>query len=399
MKASDRSPHAQHWGLDPDIRFLNHGSFGACPLVVHAAQDAWRERMEREPIQFLARDLEGLLDIARAALASFLGAAPADLAWVRNATAGVNTVLRSLVWRPGDEIIVTDHGYNACRNAAEFVAERSGARVVVARPPFPLADAGEVVEAILSCVTSRTRLALVDHVTSPTGLVLPIEEIVHELSARGVDVLVDGAHAPGMLDVDLERLGAPYYTGNCHKWLCAPKGVGFLHVRRDRQRDVRPLVISHGANSPRTDRSRFLLETDWAGTDDPSPALCVPDALRFMGERLPGGWPAVRAHNRALALRARAILCAALGVPAPSPDDMIGALAAVPLPDDHDAAASHRLLDPLQTLLRERWRIEVPIVPWPAPPARLVRVSAQLYNDVAEYEALAGALGEIFAAR
>jgi isopenicillin-N epimerase len=200
-----------------------------------------------------------------------------------------------------------------------------------------------------------------------------------------------------MLDVDVTRLGAAYYTGNCHKWLCAPKGAGFLYVRPDKQPDVRPIAISHGANSPRRDRSRFLLEFDWTGTADPSPMLCVPAALRFMEKLLPGGWPALRAHNRALALEARARLCEALEVPAPCPQEMIGSLASVPLPPGPGAAPSSPLYaDPLQETLLESWRIEVPIAPWPAPPARLVRVSAQIYNAISQYELLALALRTLF---
>ena len=398
--AAAYSSYARHWGLDPAIHFLNHGSFGACPREVLTAQDRWRARMERQPVQFLARDLEGLLDDARAQLATFLGAEPSNLAWVGNATAGVNAVLRSLTFRGGDELLATDHTYNACRNVLDLVAGQTGARVVVARVPFPLTSSDQVVDSILSRVGPRTRLALIDHVTSPTGLVLPIVRIVQELAARGVDVLVDGAHAPGMLELDLAKLGAPYYTGNCHKWLCAPKGAGFLYVHPGRQREVRPIAISHGANSPRRDRSRFLVEFDWLGTADPTPALCVPGALRYMGSLLPGGWPALRAHNRALTLEARALLCEALDAPAPAPEDMIGSLAAVPLPDGApDPLSSPLYTDPLQATLLERWRIEVPIAPWPAPPQRLVRVSGQIYNSKEQYELLASALRELFSSQ
>jgi isopenicillin-N epimerase len=391
------SSHASHWGLDPAIHFLNHGSFGACPRAVLAEQDRWRARMEQQPVQFLARDLETLLDEARAPLAAFLGVPAQDLAWVSNATAGVNAVLRSRIFAPGDELIATDHTYNACRNTLDYVAARWGARVIVAAIPFPLASPQQAADAILLCASPRTRLALIDHVTSATGLVLPVERIVRALSARGIDVLVDGAHAPGMLDVDVARLGSAYYTGNCHKWLCAPKGAGFLYVRPDRQQDVRPTAISHGANSTRRDRSRFLIEFDWTGTDDPSPMLCVPAALRFMESLLPAGWPALRAHNRALALEARARLCDALEIAAPCPEEMIGSLAAVPLPHGAGEAPSSPLYaDPLQQTLLDGWKIEVPIAPWPAPPARLLRVSAQIYNAPSQYELLASALRALF---
>jgi isopenicillin-N epimerase len=385
-------PH--HWLLDPEILFLNHGAFGACPRPVLEFQNEWRHRLERQPLQFLARELEQELDAARAALARFVGAEADDLVFVPNATSGVNTVLRSLSFQPDDELLVTDHEYNACRNALNFVAERSGARVVVVKIPLPFSDEKEISGAILDGVTARTKLALLDHVTSPTGLVLPVARMVGELRARGVDTLVDGAHAPGMVALDLNRLGAAYYTGNCHKWLCAPKGAAFLHVRRDRQKLIRPLVISHGANSPRRDRSRFLIEFGWQGTFDPSAVLSVPEAIRFLGSLLPGGWPEIQARNRALALAARKILCDALKIAEPCPPEFIGALAAVPLPDAAEDALPRLPFNeyPFQETLREKYRIEVPIMAWPAPPRRLLRISAQLYNSLPQFRQLAAAL-------
>ena len=385
------------WPLDPDVTFLNHGSFGACPRAVLDAQGRLRDRLEAEPVRFMARELEGLLDQARGALGGFVGADPDDLVFVPNATTGANTVLRWLDLGAGDELLATDHTYNACRNALEAVAARAGARVVVATLPFPAATPEGALEAVLSRVSPRTRLALVDHVTSPTGLVLPIERLVRELESRGVEALVDGAHAPGMVPLDLRALGAAYYTGNCHKWICAPKGSGFLHVRRDRQKTVRPLVISHGANSPRTDRSPFRLEFDWTGTADPTAYLTVPEAIRYMGSLLPGGWPALMAHNRGTALAARDRLCAALGVPPPAPDSMIGSLVALPVPSGFGAAPApvDGERDPLQAALFDRFGIELPVFTWPALACRILRVSAQLYNGVADYERLAGALGTL----
>jgi len=245
---------AEAWDLDPGVRFLNHGSFGACPRAVLEAQSRLQAELEREPVQFMARRLPSYLDDARESLASFVGAAASDLVFVPNATTGVNAVLRSLTFEPGDELLVTNHGYNACSNAARFVCERAGAEAKVAEIPFPLQSEQQVLDAILAVVTPKTRLALIDHITSPTGLVLPIARIVRELRERGVETLVDGAHGPGMLELNLDEIGAAYYTGNCHKWLCTPKGSGLLHVRRDLQDSVRPTVISHGANSPRADR-------------------------------------------------------------------------------------------------------------------------------------------------
>jgi isopenicillin-N epimerase len=388
------SPFAVHFGLDPEVVFLNHGSFGACPRAVLDVQREFQRRLERQPVLFLHRELEALLDPARAELAQFVGCDADDLAFVPNATTGVNTVLRSLEFAPGDELLTTDHEYNACRNVLDHVAAKSRAKVTVAPIAFPLRDPQQVVDAVLAAVTARTRLLLIDHVTSPTGMVLPVEKIVPALAARGIDTLVDGAHGPGMLPLDLRRLGAAYYTGNCHKWLCTPKGSALLYVRADRQAAIRPLTISHGANSPRLDRSRFRLEFDFGGTSDVSPFLCVPAALRFLGALLPGGIATLQQHNRALALQGRRALAGALAVAPPVPESMIGSLAAVPLPPTDAPGVGPHGLDPLQVWLWQRHRIEVPIVRWAQPKLRLVRIAAQVYNAAGQYELLAQALVE-----
>jgi isopenicillin-N epimerase len=327
-----------------------------------------------------------------------VGAQTDHLAFVNNATTGVNAVLRSLHFEPDDELLVTDHAYNACRNALDFVAERAGAKVVVSPIPFPIESPGQVVDALLARVTSRTRLAMLDHVTSPTALVLPLEEIASALSARGVEVLVDGAHAPGMVPLDLEALGdagVTYYSGNCHKWLCAPKGAGFLWVTPDRRESIRPTVISHGANAVDTSRSRFHREFDWVGTADITPWLCVPTAIDAVGESLEGGWDAIRARNHAMALEARDLLLDALGLAAaPARDDMLGSMAALPLRWP-DGVTPGRGFDTLNARLFEGYRIEVPVMRWPSPPRRLLRISAQLYNTRADYERLAQALQDL----
>jgi isopenicillin-N epimerase len=284
------SPFAKHWTIDDSIVFLNHGSFGACPKPVLEAQSELRARMERQPLQFISRDLEPLLDAARGELAAFVGADADDLAFVPNATAGVNTIVRSLEFQAGDELLTTDHAYNACRNALKLHEPR-GVKIVIASVPWPIRDEQQVIDAVMAAVTPRTKLFLLDHVTSPTGLIFPAAKLVKLLSDRGIDTIVDGAHVPGMLRLEVKAIGAAYYTGNCHKWLCTPKGSAFLHVRRDKQAAIRPLGISHGANAPRTDRSRFRLEFDWGGTVDPTPWLCIPVALKFFRELLPGGIP------------------------------------------------------------------------------------------------------------
>lgn len=398
-----------HWGLDPNITFLNHGSFGACPKPVLEVQSAFRAQLEREPVRFFLRECEALMFAASEALGKLLGANPEDLAFVSNATAGVNTVLRSLQFAPGDEILIAEHGYNACNNAARFIAEKSGARVVVAPFPFPITSADEVVEAILAKVTpGKTKLLLIDHITSPTAIVLPIEKIIRVLNELGIDTMVDGAHAPGMVPLDLNNLGAAYYTGNCHKWLCAPKGAAFLHVRKDKQQAnddeplIRPLSISHGANAKIGKYKRFRLEFDWTGTTDPTPWLCLPAAIEFLTGLFPNGLIGLREHNRAMALAARNELRETLRTILPIADEMIGSMATMVLPTPRQVERAPEALlgiDPLQDRLFHQYGIEVPIIAMDPPltnwPGRFVRISAQVYNDPEDYRRLGKALAEI----
>jgi isopenicillin-N epimerase len=381
---------ASLWALDPTVVYLNHGSFGACPSAVLAAQAALRLEMEREPVDFLVANLPGRLDGARQALAAFLGAATEDLVFVPNATAGVNAVLRSLVLEPQDELLLTNHTYAACRKTADYVASRTGARVVVAQLPFPARSDDELIAPVLNCASPRTRLALLDHVTSPTALILPIARLVADLRARGIETLVDGAHAPGMVPLALTELGAAYYTGNAHKWLCAPKGAAFLHVRRDRQAQLHPNVISHGFTAG------FRAEFDWTGTFDPTAWLCIPESLRYLETVLPGGWPQVMAANRALALQARTLVLQTTGLEAPCPDSMIGSMASLPLPQAAAGSPAHGL-DPkgLHDWFRARG-IETWVYANPVP---LLRISAQLYNDLDQYRQLARLLDEALRGR
>lgn len=384
------------WPLDPGVDYLNHGSFGACPRPVLEHQQRLRQQMESRPMEWFVRRLPELLAGARRALAGLLGTEPENLAFVPNATYGVNCVLRSLRLAPGDELLITDHEYNACANAARFAADRSGAALVTAHLPFPLAAEKEILDGILGQVSGRTRLALFDHVTSQTALVLPAGRLVAELHARGVEVLVDGAHAPGMLDLDLDLLGADYYTGNLHKWLCAPKGAAFLYVRPERQEKIFPLSISHGYNAPVGGPPLHRL-FDWTGTADLTPVLCLEKCIEALSGLFPGGLGGLRERNRRLAVEARRLLCQALGLDEPCPEQMLGSMAALPLPDSGGPPPATPLYsDPLQQALRERHRIEVPVIPWPRHPQRLLRISAQAYNHVEQYRRLAEALvGEL----
>jgi isopenicillin-N epimerase len=368
---------ASLWGLDPSVSYLNHGSFGACPRKVLELQTSLRQEMEREPVDFLSTHFPSRLNTAREAFAAFVGADPAELVFVTNATAGVNAVLRSLTFDAGDELLVTTHTYAACRKTIDFVAQSSKARIVIAEFPFPCPRDIDLFATVMDKVTSRTRLALIDHITSPTALVLPLTRLVSELRSRGVDALVDGAHAPGMVPIDLSTLGAAYYTGNAHKWMCAPKGAAFLYARGDRQAGLHPNVISHGYTGG------FHAEFDWTGTFDPTGWLSVPESIRYMGSLLPGGWPELMSRNRALALRARTLLLDTFGIEAPCPDAMIGSMFSLPLPRAAAGSPGASLdCDGLHAWFRLR-NVEAWFHPYPTP---LLRLSAQLYNTFEQFE-------------
>ncbi len=377
--------------LDPNLIHLNHGSFGAVTVQVREAQDALRLRMDRDGMGFFTGEWLERLDAARVALGRFLRARPEDLVFVKNATYAVSAVLRSLPLERGDEVLVTNHEYPACLNAVRA----TGAALRVAEIRLPVAGPDAVLEAVQAAITDRTRLALISHVTSPTGLVLPVERIVEELEHRGIPVLIDGAHAPGMLDLDLGTLadrGLRYYAANLHKWVCAPKGAAFLWASPAAQDGLDPPVTSHGAGDPWPGRTRFQTRFDWTGTDDPTPFLVVPDALAALAELHPGGHAGVRAANHELAVVARDVLLARLGTEPLAPTSMLGSLAAVKLPDDPGPPRPHALArSPLQQNLHEEG-FRVPIVPFPAHPGRLIRISAHRYNSRPQYEHLADRL-------
>ena len=411
------SPLADHFIVDRAVVFLNHGSFGGTPRVVLDEQEAVRRRVEREPVRFFVEDLEGLLDDARSRVAEFVGAPADDLAFVTNATEGVSTVAHSLNLKSGDVVVTGSHEYNACTNALRYVAERAGAKVKNVALPCPIESEGQVVDALVRAVEEegdRVKLLLLSHITSPSGVIMPVGPIIARVQAMGVDVLLDSAHAPGFVDLNISSLGGSggpaYCTANLHKWCCAPKGSAILYVRPDRQRAVRPLIISHGANSPRTDRSRFRLEFDMTGSRDYSGWLVSPKAIEFVGT-LGGGWPRLRASCGDLVKRGGDAVSRRLERWGQgrllAPESMLGAMRAItlPTPSSHgQAVLGARPLkyhDALQERLIERWGVQVPVHPvalgdgrW----QRVVRLSAMLYNTIEQYEYLGGALAEELAA-
>lgn len=383
--APDRYGRAlrQLFHLQADAVFLNHGSFGLTPKVVLAAQTKLRAEMEAQPVRFLGREgLQPRLRAAAADLGHFLGAAGEDLAFVDNATTGVNAVLRSLDLGPGDEILITDHTYGAVRNAVRFVCARSGARAVVARLPFPTGSASDIANAVTASLSDRTRVAVLDLVTSGSAIVMPIAPLVRACRDAGAQILIDAAHAPGMLDLDLAALDADWVSGNLHKWLFAPKGCAFLWARKAVQGGVHPTVISHGFELGFND------EFDWTGTRDPTAWLAAPAALSFyrsMGDGV------LRARNHALAVAASADLAQRWGTETGASSDMIGAMAVIRLPGR--ASATPETARALNHDLWERHRIEVPVIAIGA--GLWARISAQIYNESRDYEQLAAVVAKL----
>jgi isopenicillin-N epimerase len=367
------------WSLDPAIHFLNHGSYGATPRYVQAAQTRWREELEHQPVRFMGDILPDALRVAGARLANFVGASPSRLAFVENATAGANAVLRSIRWNAGDRIVLANHAYPAVKNTARYLAERHGLIIVEAQIRWPLTGTDALVDAYARAIAGGARIAIIDHIFSPLAVITPLDAVVHLCRARGIPVLVDGAHAPAMLPLSLDALGdmgVDWYVGNCHKWLCAPKGCGFIVATPEGQRDLHPAVISNFFGEG------FEKEFAWTGTGDPSARLSISAAIEFV-EAL--GVERYRNALRDQAHAAAALIANAWGVSPGAPLEMCAAMVTIPLPVDEPASAEGVARWRLKLL--QQHQIEVPIH---AIEGRLwVRISAQVYNELSDYEALA----------
>ena len=370
----------QQFLLDPTIIFLNHGSFGACPEAVFAVYQDWQRRLERQPVAFLGREYDALMDTARSALASYLHAAAANLIFVPNATIGLNTVARSLPWQPGDEILTTDHEYGAMDLTWDFISRQSGARIIRQPVPLPLVDDAAWLDSFWQGVSPRTRAIFISHISSPSALTFPITELCQRARAAGILSIIDGAHVPGHIPLDLQALDPDFYSGNCHKWLCAPKGSAFLYARADQHETLAPLVISWGWN----DAGSFVSRNQWQGTRDIAAFLSVPDAIAFQAAH---DWDSIRQRCHELALQTRERINALTGLPALSDAAHFGQMVSVRLPEMDMAA--------LKTRLYDQYRIEVPLVMHHG--ELLLRVSFQAYNSADDADALLAALEEILA--
>ena len=372
------------WHIRKDILYFDHGAFGGCPKMVVEEQTQIRQNIEENPHDFYERKYVSAWEASRQALAGFLHAEPADLVFVPGATHGCNIVIQSLHFESGDEILTTNHAYSSIILALNYVAQRDNARLVTVDVPLHLVSPNDVLQRILACVTSCTQFAVIDHVPSRSGLVFPIKDIVSQLAFHGIDTLVDGAHAAGMLNLNITDINAAYYVANCHKWMCAPRGVGFLHVRADRAHKIKPLVIARSPYVVNKSRySKLEHSLGWLGTSCPSPVLSLPVSIDFLNTVIHGGLNGLISRNHNLAVIARRVICKALDIPLPCPDSMIGAMATIPLPDSPGPEQEGML--PIQQILWKEHKIVVPVYSWPAYPKRVIRLSAQAYNSLEQY--------------
>ncbi|KAJ4269831.1 hypothetical protein NW762_001500 [Fusarium torreyae] len=379
------------WQIRKGIIYLDNGAFGSCPTSVVEKQKNIRQLIEENPHEFFERSYVSGLEASRRSLAGFLHVDHQDIFLLPGATHAMNVVIQSLRFDPDDEILTTNVAYSSVRMVIDHIAKRDGAHIVVVDVPLLVTGPEDVTQRILAGVTSRTRFAVIDHIPSRTGIVFPAKHIVRELKSRGIDTLVDGAHAPGMIQLDLEDINAAYYVANCHKWMCAPRGTGFLHVRPDRAHNIKPLVI---ARSPYVvGKSRYsVLEHNfgWMGTCCPSAMLSLPSAIDHLNTVMPGGYSDLTSRNHDLAVLARRIVCKAIGVNIPCPDSMIAAMATIPLPDSPGPEQEGIL--PIQQVLWKQHGIVIPVYSWPSYPKRVIRLSVQAYNTLDQYLKLADCL-------
>ncbi len=385
------SPHSHVFRelflLRPGIVFLNHGAFGACPGPVFAAYQRWQRELERQPVEFLGRRFRNLLQEARQPLGEFVGCPTDDLVYVPNATTGLNIVARSLGLGAGDEVLGTDHEYGAIDRTWQFLCARRGARYLRARLPSPVQSKEQIADAIWAHVGPRTRVLSISHIASPTALVFPVELLVARAREAGILTVIDGAHAPGQVPLNLTALGADFYAGNCHKWMCAPKGSAFLYARREAQALLRPLIVSWGSESEQPAASPFIYDHEWQGTRDIAAYLAVPAAIQFLREHQ---WSTVQADCHRLAQAARHAIEGLSRIPGLYPDDpaWYAQMVSIPVPVANALAAQSRLYD--------EFGIEVPLVPWNG--RVLLRVSVQAYNSPTDIETLISAVARVLEA-
>lgn len=396
MLNSGYSDVADLWMLDKNIVFLNHGSFGACPVPVLNEQLRFRKKLETEPLRFFVREYEEDYLRAQSALAEFTGCNAEDLVFVQNATIGINTVLKSLELKPDDEILFTNQIYPACRNTILFLNETKGIGFNEVKIKLPVSGKEEIINQILEGVNERTKIALIDHISSLPGMIFPVKEITEELHKRGVEVLIDGAHAPGMIPLNISEINPDYYTGNCHKWLCTPKGSALLYVNKNKQEKIHPLVTSRISLENGRYENDFQLEFSWQGTLDSSAFLTIPFAIEFLNSVNENGIQGLMKRNSELVYNAAEMICKEFEIPMPYPKEMTGSIYGIPFLKDV-LIKSDRInkRSQLQETLFFEYNIEVMVSYWEKAPDRLLRISAQAYNTFEQYEYLLSSLKKI----
>lgn len=383
---------ARH-GVAPGTVMLNGASYGCVPEVVRDAQRELHRRIELDPVRFYKFDLERYSDDARQALATLVNCDAADLALVSNGTFAMSSVILNLPLEPGDEVVVTSHEYQATINELSRVVARAGARIVVAKVPFPHITPDAAVEAIEQAITPRTRLVICSHIASATSVRFPVERIVPLVKSKGIDILLDGAHTPGQIPIDLHALRPTYYAASCHKWLAASKGTGFLYVDPERQKLIKPAVLSCRTHLSRPERKAFLCDFDYVGTEDPTGNLVLPVAIAHLSAQHPGGLPGLQQHNHDTVMAAAKLVAAAAGIDQPVPESMIPSMVSLCLPVPETGVPKGRMFDDAvwDALLLDH-NIQVPCWSLPGVHPRLMRVSCQWHNSMADFEKLAAVL-------
>jgi isopenicillin-N epimerase len=387
------------WAIDPSLRFLNHGSYGAVPREVTAYRASLLERMERDAVRFYKVDLEKLMDEWRIVLSGFVSCEPFDMAPMPNATVAIATVLHNTQWNVGDEVVLTDHEYMSGVNELRRLEASHGVKLVFAPVEFPMRDAAQVRDAVLARLTKKTKMVMVSQITSATSLIFPVEEIVAECNRRGIETLVDGTHAVGQIGVNVRGMNPTYFVGSGHKWLSSPKGTGFLYVAPRKQEGFRPLALSSRGHKIRPERALFLRDFDYVGTDDYTKVLAMTASIRFFENVVQGGWRATMEANHRLVMQGRDLLVkrlAKFGLASTAPDAANGTMTTLMLPEPAGELSKRATQydDALQDRLVEMHKCVIPIWRLSCDNRRVFRISGQLYNTIEEYAALADALEE-----
>ncbi len=370
--------------LDPSVTFLNHGSFGATPKPVYREYQRWQREMEKQPVEFLGRRIPQLLADSRAELGKYLGTSGDNLVYTQNVTVSLNIVARSLELGAGEEVLTTNHEYGAIDRTWRFLSKEQGFTYINQPITTPLTTEDKFIEDFWRGVTAHTRVICLSHITSPTAIIFPIQEIIRRAREMGILTIIDGAHVPGQISLHLDSLGADFYGGNLHKWLCAPKGAGFLYARPEMQHLLKPLIVSWGYESMTPSGSDFVDHNDWWGTRDHSAFLAVPAAIQFQKEN---NWDDVRQSCHQLVREAQNRICELTGLAplhaARSADAWFAQMATAPLPAEVDIV-------PLKNRLYDEYRIEVPLIEWNR--NKLIRISVQGYNTKRDIDKLCKAL-------